>query len=267
MDTPLEPPANVPSDPFLDVIREYNALMRDNTTGPNCVDPTQCRGDCCSIMIDIPRVLAELYVEQGWLSPGNLRRGGPFAFRLGVSARTAKCVFFDHDLNGCRAHFTCFKPPQCWIYPTGFDAGVKTCKKGYEWDIVDPAAAREAEILLEKYKTLSLEEVEGEVPLLKASWVKIEQTLRATLGNLPPRKFVGMTWGYTGLGVADAEGISLQARSACLQTVPDCPQDFIECERMCPAVIEWVLEQYAPKLDLFFQNEECGELLQLRDLK
>jgi Fe-S-cluster containining protein len=263
----IEPPTDVPPLPALDVIQKYNAHMRGNTTGPNCVDPNQCRGDCCSIMIDIPRVLAELYVSQEWLEPGQLRRGGPFAFRLGVSPETAKCVFFDPEVNGCRVHFTGFKPPQCWIYPVGFTSGVKTCKKGYDWDIIDPEKACVAENLLEDYKEFSLEEARHEVELLEASFAEKDQFLRNALVSLPPRKFVGFSWGYSGLEVADAGGNSLQLKSTCEVFVPDCPRDFIKCPHLCTPLVDTIIGRYAQNLGRYYQNEECLELVQFREVK
>jgi Fe-S-cluster containining protein len=218
-------------------------------------------------MIDIPRVLAELFVTQGWLQPCQLRRGGPFAFRLGVSPETAKCVFFSPQINGCRIHFTGFKPPQCWIYPTGFSAGVKTCKKGYDWDIVDPQKARAAENLLEDYKAFSLEEVRHEIELLEASFAEEDQFLRNALASLPPRKFVGLSWGYSGLEVADAGGNSLQIKSTCEAVVPDCPRDFMECPHLCSPLVDTIIALYAQNLGRYYQNEESVELLQFRELR
>jgi Fe-S-cluster containining protein len=264
---PLAPPAKPPTHSALVVIQRYNALVRDNTTGPNCVDPAQCRGDCCSIMIDVPRVLVDLYVDQGWITSAELRRGGPFAFRLGVSDQTAKCVFFDPRLNGCRVHFTGFKPPQCWIYPTGFAKGEKICKKGYTWDLIDGDKAVKAEQLLEEYKAFSLEEVQGEVARLKAGWAKSRPALSNKLKSIPPARFLGMTWVRDGLQPLDAAGYSLQIKGICESSGGTCAKDFMECGAMCELVVEAILSRYENRLDLFYQRAECMELLQMRDLK
>ncbi len=263
----LAPPVKPPTHSALVSIQRYNALVRDNTMGPNCVDPAQCRGDCCSIMIDVPRVLVDLYLDQGWITPAELRRGGPFAFRLGVSDQTAKCVFFDPRLNGCRVHFTGFKPPQCWIYPTGFAKGEKTCKKGYAWDLIDADKAAKAEQLLEEYKAFSLNEVQSEVPLLKSGWNATRPELGKKLKSIPPARFLGMTWVRDGLQPLDAAGYSLQIKAICESSGRGCTMDFMECGAMCEHVVEAILGRYESHLDLFYQRAECIELLQIRDLK
>lgn len=263
----IAPPKTDPTHPALVVIKQYNELMRDNTTGPNCVDPTRCHGDCCSIMIDVPRVLVELYLNQGWIMPEELRRGGPFAFRLGVSDRTAKCVFFDTKVNGCKLHFTGYKPPQCWIYPTAFTKGEKTCKKGYTWDLIDCDKATKAEYLLDKYKLFSLEEVQGEVPKLKAGWKMIRSELCNKLRKIPPAQFLGMSWVLNGLQPLDKAGFSLQVKAICESARETPPKDFMECGSMCERVVDAILDRYESHLDLFYQHSECVELLRLRDLE
>ncbi len=262
----LAPPPTLPTHPTLVVIQRYNELVRNNTTGPNCVDPAKCHGDCCSIMIDVPRVLVEFYLEQGWITPPELRRGGPFAFRLGVSDRTAKCVFFDHKVNGCRLHFTGFKPPQCWIYPTGFTKGEKTCKKGYIWDLIDADNATKAEQLLEEYKIFSLDEVKSEVPRLKASWTKNRPKIATKMGVIPPARFLGMNWGFEELQPLDKAGFSLQVKAICELNRGDCKKDFMDCGSMCERVVDAILGRYESHLDLFYQHAECVEFLQVRNL-
>jgi len=270
MDLPpksLELPVPSTAHPILTVIQRYNDLMRDNTLGPDCVDPAKCRGDCCSIMIDVPRVLVELYLSQKWLAAENLRRGGPFAFRLGVSDSTAKCVFFNPRINGCGVHFTGFKPPQCWIYPIGFTKGEKTCKKGYTWDIINAEKAREAEILLEDYKAFSIEEAREEVPRLKAGWATLRLIIAGKMKTIPPSRFLGMTWGFEGLQPLDGAGFSLQIKAICTEVLPECQKHFMECPSMCERVVDTIIERYESHLDLFFQGSESVEILQVRDLK
>ncbi|OLS13918.1 MAG: hypothetical protein RBG13Loki_2467 [Promethearchaeota archaeon CR_4] len=263
----LRPPTVVPSNPILKVIQRYNDLMQNNTIGPNCADPTQCRGDCCSILIDVPRALIELYMKEGWLEAGHVRRGGPFAFRLGVADNTAKCIFFDPQINGCRVHFTGFKPPQCWIYPTGFTKGEKTCKKGYSWDIINEEKARAAEILLEEYKKFGIEDAREEVARLKADWATLRLIVAKKLKMIPPSHFLGMTWGFEGLQPLDEAGFSLQIKRICKDGLPECEKDFMECAVMCERIVDAIVNRYGSYLDLFFQGSESREFLRIRDLK
>ena len=103
---------------FWEVIEKYNSLMSEAIEGPDCTDPKKCKGDCCSIKIDVPKVLAEEYIKRGYASKDDFIRSDVFSFHLRFDENTGKCFLFDKEKNGCSVHNSGIKPPQCWIYPT-----------------------------------------------------------------------------------------------------------------------------------------------------
>ncbi|GAG76255.1 unnamed protein product, partial [marine sediment metagenome] len=40
---------------FWQVVQQFNSLMKSAIEGPSCIDPHICKGDCCSIKIDVPK--------------------------------------------------------------------------------------------------------------------------------------------------------------------------------------------------------------------
>jgi len=105
---------------FWIILRRYNRLMKEAIDGPNCIDPNICHGDCCSIKIDVPKVLANEYIKNGWATKDDFIRSDVFSFHQRFDDISGKCFLFDKSLNGCSVHETGIKPPQCWIYPTNF---------------------------------------------------------------------------------------------------------------------------------------------------
>ncbi|MEJ2252257.1 MAG: hypothetical protein P8Y97_21665, partial [Candidatus Lokiarchaeota archaeon] len=64
MNLPSNKTQNLEGYDIIDLIEEFNSLMSSAISGPNCIDKDVCRGDCCSIEIDIPKVLAKRYIEE-----------------------------------------------------------------------------------------------------------------------------------------------------------------------------------------------------------
>ena len=147
---------------MLKKVNQYNLLMKNAIEGPNCINPKICLADCCHIMIDVPKFLAEYYTENDLATKEDFSRGDLFSFKINVTPANSKCVFYDKELNGCSLHSTMHKPPQCWIYPTGFsndpgeeksfaDDGTIKCKKASGWKIIDVTKTKEAKRIFDDY--------------------------------------------------------------------------------------------------------------------
>ncbi|MHA1339924.1 MAG: hypothetical protein ACTSRZ_15605 [Promethearchaeota archaeon] len=233
------------SNDFLDIlnkIREYNELMSSAIEGPSCIDPNVCHGDCCHIQIDIPKILAEFYIKNGWATKNHFERGNVFSFMIAVRERDSKCVFFDDKLNGCSLHATKMKPPQCWIYPTGFDIDIESknknddnirysfnnfeynnesvtktnyfkCKRAEGWKIIDQNKTQRAKQILKEYINFSLAEFveEHSEQNLRA---RIEH-LRETLSNEKPSSIAGIKDSWDGFIPLYAEGKTLALKKIC----------------------------------------------------
>jgi len=76
-----------------------------------------CNGDCCSIKIDVPKILAEEYIKRGYAIKKDFIRSDVFSFKLRFDNEKRKCFLYDKKINGCLVHSSGIKPPQCWIYP------------------------------------------------------------------------------------------------------------------------------------------------------
>jgi len=146
----------VADDKFWAVVKEFNILMKSAIIGPDCL--AVCNGDCCSIKINVPKVLAKEYIKRGYASKKDFIRNDIFSFQLRFDDKTGKCFLFDKEIDGCSVHNSGIKPPQCWIYPTNFsmpdDKDIR-CKKAGGWRIIDPEKAKKAEKLLKYYVFLS----------------------------------------------------------------------------------------------------------------
>ncbi|MBN1801019.1 MAG: YkgJ family cysteine cluster protein, partial [Candidatus Lokiarchaeota archaeon] len=150
---------------LISLVQKYNYLMGQAIQGPNCVDPTICLGDCCSIRIDVPKKLAEEYIKRKYAKETDFIRSNIFTFQLRFNESTTKCFLFDKSINGCSVHDSGIKPPQCWIYPTGFSSEDKIpikCKKASGWFIMDKEKAQKAKKLLDEYINLCKIEAEEE---------------------------------------------------------------------------------------------------------
>jgi len=245
---------------FLSLVKKFNELMADAITGPNCIDRKICRGDCCSIKIDISKELAEEFIKMGIASKEDFIRSDVFSFHLRFDEQTGKCFLFDKELNGCKVHNTGIKPPQCWIYPTNFSTPrgeESSCKRAGGWKIIDLQKTKRAEELLETIIEICKSEAKDE---LKQIENRLNHTINSKnstgknylidkLMKFPPCKLAGIrdTWDrFEGL---PAQGISLQLKKFCQQHARECkylPGDFLECKGIC--------EEIAGKLIKFFNS-------------
>ncbi|TFF93775.1 MAG: hypothetical protein EU543_02840 [Promethearchaeota archaeon] len=233
-------------DNFWVLIRSFNELMKDSISGPDCTDPSICLGNCCGIQIDVPKILAQKYIELGYAKKEDFIRSNIFSFKLRFDDKKAKCFLFDPDINGCSVHHTGIKPPQCWIFPTGFNnknQNIK-CKRTDGWRINDFKKTKKAESLLQKYNQLCFHEAKVEMDKVTE---RIENSLRASekmniinkLGSYKPSELGGFQDSWDSIILLPAEGISLQMKKFCLKKNPKCkflPDNFLDCEYICKDV-------------------------------
>ncbi|MHA1104994.1 MAG: YkgJ family cysteine cluster protein [Promethearchaeota archaeon] len=235
---------------FWDIIRKFNTLMKEAIEGPDCTNPDLCKGDCCSIKIDIPKVLAEEYINKSLATEIDFIRSNIFSFHLRFDEYTGKCFFFDKQINGCKIHNSGIKPPQCWIYPAGFSNPENkdiSCKKLPGWKIINPEKALKAEKLLKKYIFLcQLEARRERANILKRVGsnngkepLYISEILKNSIKSIPPSSIGGFKDGWDHLEILSAEGLSFQMKKFCLRVNPDCkylPDDYFECKNTCDIV-------------------------------
>ena len=94
---------------FWELISKFNNLMKNSIIGPNCIDPNNCHGDCCSIQIDIPKILAKEYINLGKAKKEDFIRSDIYSFKLRFDEKIRKCFLFDSNINGCSVHETGIK--------------------------------------------------------------------------------------------------------------------------------------------------------------
>ena len=233
---------------ILEIVNEYNFLMKDAIVGPNCIDPRICHADCCHIQIDIPRVLAEYYIEKGFATKKDFTRGNLFSFHINIKPSNSKCVFYDRELNGCSLHKTMHKPPQCWIYPTGFspepgeekqfaENGSIRCKKTSGWKIIDVQKTNKAKLLFDEYVEYCENEFIRET--LRDRIKKRLESVFSKMEDCAPKSIAGVIDGWDHFSILKAEGISLKLKSLCDQ-IPEanCTSDYMECTHVCDEIID-----------------------------
>jgi Fe-S-cluster containining protein len=224
--------------------------MKEAISGPNCIDPLICHADCCHIMIDVPKILAEYYIERGYARKEDFSRGNLFSFQINVSASNSKCVFYDSNLNGCVLHKTMYKPPQCWIYPTGFSSepgeekkmagdGTIACKVSAGWLIVDNEKIQSAKNLFNEYVVFCEREYQRETTKEKLN-SRLEPIFEL-LGECSPKSIAGVIDGWDTFSILKAEGISLKLKAYCEQVSDGaCNCDYMECKNVCDEIVDMI---------------------------
>lgn len=217
--------------------------MKASIEGPNCTDPDICDGGCCSIHIDVAKLLAEKYIELGYATESDFIRSDIFAFKLALNPKTNKCVLFDEDANGCIVHETGIKPVQCWIYPTRFsnpDGKDINCKCANGWKIIDKEKLQKAEELLDRYKFLCKLEAKKELRLVQERIRYGEQNnLASEIRKFKPSELGGFQDAWNTVKPLSAEGYSLQLKKFCKKHNPDCkhlPNAFMNCDQICERI-------------------------------
>jgi len=238
--------------------------MKSAIEGPNCIDPQICRGNCCSIKIDVPKILAEEYIKRGYANRRDFIRSNIFTFQLRFNEKTGKCFLFDKEINGCSIHKSGIKPPQCWIYPTGFsnpNNNEISCKKSSGWKIINIAKAKEAEKLLQKYIFLCNIEAKKELRLIRERLGYIDnrnskfklKLLKEELMSIAPSHLGGFKDFWDRITILSAEGLSLQMKKFCFLYNENCKHlvdNFLDCTIICEVVadklIEFLIENLYP---------------------
>ncbi len=241
---------------FWKIVKKFNYLMKSAIEGPMCVDPSICHGDCCSIKIDVPKVLAKEYIKRGYATKEDFIRSNVFSFHLRFDEEKGKCFLFDKKINGCSVHNSGIKPPQCFIYPTNFsnpEFKAIDCKKAEGWKIVDTIKTKEAESLLEKMVFLCQLEAKQELKKIEKRMGKnsgeksIEnlKKLKDSIRQVAPSQLAGFKDSWDHFLPLHAEGLSLQVKRLCNKLNPKCeymPEDYFECKFICDIVTNGLID-------------------------
>jgi len=250
--------------------------MKSAIEGPNCTEPQICKGDCCSIKIDVPKILAEEYIKRGYASRRDFIRSNIFTFQLRFNEKTGKCFLFNKEINGCLIHKSGIKPPQCWIYPTGFsnpNGNEISCKKSSGWRIINIEKAKAAEKLLKKYVFLCHIEAKKELRLIRErlgykdsrnSKMKFK-LLKEELMSIAPIHLGGFKDSWDNFGLLPAEGLSLQMKKFCFLHNSKCnylSDNFLSCNKICEVVANKLIEFLQLNLYPYIKNngsDICGD--------
>ena len=257
------------SEFFWSIVKKYNKLMKSAIEGPNCIDPKICKGNCCSIKIDVPKVLAKEYIKRKYAMKEDFVRSNIFSFYLRFDDKTGKCFLFDPKLNGCCVHDSGIKPPQCWIYPTNFtnpkNIDIK-CKKASGWKIINPENTKKAENLLKKYVFLSeLEEKKESRRIINRTGnkktknaKKISIFLKKKLRNTAPSNLGGFQDTWDCFMILSAEGLSLQMKKFCHQHNENCSylsNKFLECPSICDKIADVLIDFLQENIYCYVKSE------------
>ena len=237
-------------DFFWTLVKRFNTLMNSAIVGPNCIDPNICKGDCCSIKIDVPKVLASEYIRRRYAHKEDFIRSNVFSFKLRFDEHKGKCFLFDKSINGCSVHKSGIKPPQCWIYPTNFSNPQNkeiNCKKAGGWKIIDSNKTKQAENILQKYVFLCQLEAKHELKninnrlgnIISKNSVKKIRSLRKRIKKFAPSQFGGFIDTWDNFKILSSEGLSLQLKKFCREYNKDCnylSDNFFDCKNICDIV-------------------------------
>ena len=230
---------------FWEIVEKYNFLMNSAIEGPNCLEV--CNGDCCSIKINIPKILAEDYIKRGFATKKDFVRSDVFSFKLRFDEKKGKCFLFDKNIKGCSVHNSGIKPPQCWIYPTKFsnpDDKEISCKRAKGWKINDSEKTKEAGKILKYYTFLCQLEAKKELKEIKHRFNdnSSRNHLIKSLKQTPPSQLAGFkdTWDF--IIPLSAEGVSLQLKKFCTKLNKKCVKEYLECRSICDKVIQGLLD-------------------------
>ncbi len=204
--------------------------------GPNCLDSSVCKGDCCSIKIDIPRILAEKLIEIGLATRDNFERGEIYAFNIKLNTDSTRCVFFDKILNGCSLHQSGFKPPQCWIYPTGFFPNKTDCIHFNTWRIKDTHATSEASDILAQFDAYSKQEFQQEYSKenINRRLAKLKEKIESA--RIKPKQITGFVDGWDSFDLYSEDDFNVSVSTLCRDI--DCEKEFGTCSAICISLKE-----------------------------
>ena len=216
---------------MLSIIEKYNRLMKESIDGPNCLDESVCRGDCCSIKIDTPQFLAEKLIDLGLATQENFERGEIYSFNIKLNEESTRCVFFDKEINGCKLHLSRFKPPQCWIYPTGFFPNKTDCLHYNSWKITNPAATAEASKLLSEFDDFSKKEFRMEFSTENVRKRLEELQYSIEKSELKPKQITGFIDGWNTFFLYSEDEFNISISTICSEL--KCGHEFGTCKTIC----------------------------------
>jgi len=254
------------NDKFWEVVKKFNLLMKSAIEGPSCLEV--CSGDCCSIRINVPKVLAKEYIKRGFADKNDFIRCDVFSFKLRFDENKGKCFLFDKKIKGCLVHNSGIKPPQCWIYPTNFSNPEQkeiSCKKASGWKIINTKKAKEAEELLQYYIFLCKLEAKKEAKTIitRLSNNSCETNLRNLLKQTPPSQLAGVMDTWDCISVLYAQGISLQLKKVCQKLNKKCEyilnNNFLECPSICEPISNILIDFLQQILSNYIKNNLDSE--------
>ncbi|MFX1568359.1 MAG: YkgJ family cysteine cluster protein [Promethearchaeota archaeon] len=254
------------NDKFWEVVKKFNLLMKSAIEGPNCLDV--CNGNCCSIRINVPKVLAKEYIKRDFADKKDFIRSDVFSFKLRFDEDKGKCFLFDKKIKGCSVHNSGIKPPQCWIYPTNFSNPEQkdiSCKKTSGWKIVNSEKAKEAEELLQYYIFLCKFEAKKEAKAIinRLNDTSCVNKLRNLLKQTPPSRLAGVTDTWDCISVLYAQGISLQLKKVCQKLNKECNyimnNNFLECPSICDQISNKLIDFLHQILGKYIENNIDSE--------
>lgn len=233
---------------ILDLLRKFNQMIQGIVTGPNCIDPEVCHGDCCFVNMEVPKALCDYYISHGMAEPENFVRSTMFSFKIAMDLQSMKCPFFSREINGCRVHFSGVKVPQCWVYPTGLESDPAkvehSCKRAQGWDIVDFEGAKKTQEILNQYVSLCRQEAEFEQSL-EQILNRLKNVDFKILSRFAPAHLSGLQDGWDSFEWLESENWNLGLKSICDSI--SCDFSYFECPKVCPS-LKNLLQQELPRL-------------------
>jgi hypothetical protein len=249
---------------IIDLVQRINHFSAENIVGPGCIDPEKCLGNCCNTSPDIPKILAQEWVNRGLATVDFFLRTDTLAFRPRINPDTRRCVCFDPEVNGCSLHQHNLKPPQCCLYPIEIadmpqnpykDKGTFTqpenincaghpCRKGYVFT-VDASKLAQLEELLAEYFTLTF----AESAALKSPSEILEhlQTLLdQTRSSITPNKFIGIKDCLDGYHPLFSVQPAYDLLTLCEELNLGC--DYFTCTKICETQAENLKKKLATAL-------------------
>ncbi|UYP48679.1 hypothetical protein NEF87_004964 [Candidatus Lokiarchaeum ossiferum] len=238
---------------ILRLVKSFNEIIRNSITGPDCLDPQICLGDCCFIQIPVPKALASYYIQQGWAKKTNFKRGTEFSFVMAADLSSLRCVFFDKSLNGCSLHMSGYKAPQCWVYPTGLDIDTlnHSCKKASGWNTENTENLSKAKEILTNYVKICKEEAHYENSA-KQILHRLHSKYLKELPNLTPYQVTGLQDSWDRFNILIGDGYSMGMKHFCDKV--KCSESYFQCEKICIPAYNQFLAFYELYLSIYIEN-------------
>jgi len=191
----------VVNDKFWEVVKDFNILMRSAIQGPNCL--IVCNGDCCSIKINIARVLAE---EDSGIKP-------------------PQCWIYPTNFSNPEYKEISCKKAHGWriLDPKKAKEAEKLLK--YYTFLCQLEAKKELNLMNSRINhTLT------------------KNHLKDLLKHTSPSELAGFKDNWNKFSTLSAQGVSLQMKKFCKKFNHKCGIEYLSCNSICDKVIEGLLE-------------------------